>query len=68
MCILAAFKTSNARMRLYDMLDKLGKSIVYCDTDSTVYIDNGQNTFKTGCMLGEWTDELGIDLSIFLAL
>ena len=29
--------------------------------DSIVYIDNGENTIKTGFMLGEWTDELGKD-------
>jgi len=58
---IAAFTTSNARLRLYDMLDKLGQSVAYYDTDSIVYIDDSQNTVKTGCMLGEWTDELGKD-------
>jgi hypothetical protein len=24
-----------------------------------VYIDDGKNTVKTGCLLGDWTDELG---------
>lgn len=46
---IAAFKTSNARLRLYDMLDKLGQSVAYYDTDSIVYIDNGKNSIKTGC-------------------
>ena len=45
---VAAFTTSNARLRLYDMLDKLGQSVAYYDTDSTVYIDNGENSIKTG--------------------
>ncbi len=31
---------------------------VYCDTDSIVYFDDGENTVKTGDMLGEWTHEL----------
>ena len=57
----AAFTTSNARLRLYDMLDHLGQSVAYYDTDSMVYIDDGQSTVKTGCMLGEWTNELGKD-------
>jgi hypothetical protein len=26
------------------------------------YIDNGKNTLKTGCLLGDWTDELGKDV------
>jgi hypothetical protein len=56
---IAAFTTANARLRLYEMLDKLGKSVAYYDTDSIVYIDDGKNTVKTGCLLGDWTDELG---------
>ena len=51
---IAAFTTSNARLRLYDMLNKLGQSVAYYDTDSIVYIDNGENTIKTG----EWNDEI----------
>ena len=43
------------------MLDKLGQSVAYYDTASIVYIDDGQNTVKTGCMLGEQTNELGKD-------
>lgn len=56
---IAAFTTANARLRLYEMLDTLGDAVVYYDTDSVVYIDDGNNTIKTGCLLGEWTDELG---------
>ena len=55
---VAAFTTANARLRLYDMLDRLGTSVVDFDTDSVFYIDNGTNTVETGCMLGEWSDEL----------
>ena len=58
---IAAFTTSNVRLRLYDMLDKLGKSVAYYDTDSIVYVDNGKNSIKTGWFIGEWTDELGKD-------
>jgi len=58
---IAAFTISNARLRLYDTLDKLGQSVTYYDTDSIVYIDNGEISFKTRCMLGEWTDELRKD-------
>jgi hypothetical protein len=43
---IAAFTPSNARLRLYDMLDKLGQSVACCDTDSIVYIDNGKNLLK----------------------
>ena len=43
---IAAFTTSNARLLLYDMLNKLGHSVAYCNTDSIVYIDNGVNTIN----------------------
>lgn len=43
---IAAFTTAHARLRLYNMLDKLGKAVVYYDIDSIVYIVNG-NEIKT---------------------
>jgi hypothetical protein len=43
---IAAFTTSNAILRLHDMLDKLGQSVAYYDTDSNVYIDNKKNPLK----------------------
>lgn len=49
---VATFTISNARLRLYE------EDVVYYDTDSVVYIDNGQNTVPTGSMLGEWSSEL----------
>jgi hypothetical protein len=61
---IAAFTTSNARLRLCDFLEKLDKAVVYYDIDSIFYIDNGQNTVETGCMLGDWNDELGKDIFI----
>lgn len=61
---IAAFTTSNARLRLYDMLDKLGNNVAYYDTDSVVYIEDDSVRVKTGSMLGEWTDELGKGIHI----
>ncbi|XP_072384507.1 uncharacterized protein [Diabrotica undecimpunctata] len=58
---VALFTTSNARLRLYDMIDRLGEDVAYFDTDSVVYIDDGLNTVETGEMLGDWSDELGSD-------
>jgi hypothetical protein len=58
---IALFTTANARLRLYKKLDKLNEAVIYCDTDSIVYFDDGENTVKTGDMLGEWTDELEKD-------
>jgi hypothetical protein len=54
---IAAFTTSNARLRLYDVLDVLGDAVIYYDTDSIVYIDNSENTIKTGSLLGDLTLE-----------
>ncbi|KAE9522228.1 hypothetical protein AGLY_017373 [Aphis glycines] len=62
--LIALFTTSSARLRLYKMLDKLGRAVVYFDTDSIFYIYNGVNKIKTGTMLGEWTDELGENVHI----
>jgi hypothetical protein len=47
-----------AFVAIYQIL-RAGKSVAYYDTDSIVYIDDGKNTVKTGCLLGDWTDELG---------
>ncbi|XP_072377837.1 uncharacterized protein [Diabrotica undecimpunctata] len=58
---VALFTTSNARLRLYEMIDRLGEAVTYFDTDSIVYIDDGLNTVETGEMLGDWSDELGAD-------
>ena len=59
---VACFTTSNARLRLYEMLDKLNENICYCDTDSIVYIENKATkqivTPYLGDGLGQWTDEL----------
>jgi len=43
------------------MFDKHSQSVAYYDTNSIVYVDNGENAIKTGSMLGEWTDEIGKD-------
>ena len=59
---IACFTTSWARLRLYDMIEKLDQSVCYMDTDSVVYIEDIKNEhiFKDyiGGSLGEWTDEL----------
>lgn len=57
--IIALFTTSNARLRLYAMLEKWEKAVIYFDTDSINYIGDGNKTVETGCMLGELADELG---------
>ncbi|KAK7601373.1 hypothetical protein V9T40_008814 [Parthenolecanium corni] len=55
---VALYTTANARMRLYEQLNRLDKYVMYLDTDSIVYSDNGKNTIPHSDMLAEWTDEL----------
>ena len=59
---IACFTSSWARLRLYNMLEKLDKNVCYCDTDSVVYIESEQTKEIVdkyiGDGLGDWTDEL----------
>ena len=55
---IACFTTSQARLTLYNKLDYLQEKVLYFDTDSIIYIDDGTKSVKTGDMLGDMTDEL----------
>ena len=55
---IACFTTSHARLMLYDKLDYLNEKVLYFDTDSIIYADDGTKNVKTGDMLGDMTDEL----------
>ena len=55
---IACFTTSHARLMLYDKLNYLQKKVLYFNTDSIIYIDDGRKNIKTGDMLGKMTDEL----------
>jgi DNA polymerase type B, organellar and viral len=56
---IAAFTTTYARLKLYDLIDSLGDQVLYYDTDSVVYTTKpGQLDPKTGSFLGELTDEV----------
>ena len=59
---IACYTTAWARLRLYDMMQRLDRNVCYCDTDSLVYIENDTNKHIyerfIGDSLGEWTDEL----------
>ncbi|XP_055714784.1 uncharacterized protein LOC129808904, partial [Phlebotomus papatasi] len=52
--------TTNARIRLYSILSKIGQNVFYCDTDSVIYVvpAGEENPLSTGKFLGELTDEL----------
>ena len=55
---IACFTTSHARLMLYNKLDYLNEKVLYFDTDSIIYIDDGTKNVKTGDMLGDMTDEI----------
>ena len=51
--VLAAFTTCLARLKLYDVLEKLGERIIYHDTDSCIYSSKpGQYNPPLGDFLG----------------
>ena len=65
---IACFTTSHARLMLYDKLDYMKEKVLYFDTDSIIYVDDGTRTIKTGDMLGNMTDELsGKTISSFVS-
>ena len=55
---IVCFTTSHTRLMLYNKLDYLNEKVLYFDTDSTIYVDDGTKNVKTGDMLGDITDEL----------
>lgn len=56
---LASFTTCWARLKLYELLDRLQRRVLYWDTDSVIYTTKqGQWEPPTGDYLGELTDEL----------
>ena len=65
---IACFTTSHARLMLYDKLDYLKDKVLYFDTDSIVFVDDGKKSIKTGDMLGDMTDEIsGIGINSFVS-
>lgn len=54
----ALFVPAYGRLQLWEQLNKLGKRVLMCDTDSIVYIyDPDQYNIPRGDMLGEWEVE-----------
>ncbi len=57
---IGAFTTAHARLELYELMDKLGDRLLYCDTDSVVFTSKeGEYEPPTGPFLGDLTDEVG---------
>ena len=55
--VLAAFVTSQARLKLYSEFEKFGKNVVYFDTDSIFYKKGGYEPI-CGDYLGMFTNEV----------
>ena len=60
---IALFTTAHARLKLYELLDILQERVLYMDTDSCVYNDDGSEACKKieslmGNKLGDLTDEI----------
>lgn len=57
--VIAAFVTAQARLKLYDSLEKLDKRALYYDTDSVIYVSRpNEYDVPTGEFVGDMTDEL----------
>jgi len=56
----AAYVTTQARLKIYDYPSELGESVLYCDSDSVIFIQKLDESPKvrTGDYLGHLTDEL----------
>lgn len=57
--VVGSFVTAQARLKLYAYLKQLGERVLYCDTDSIIYVSRpGEALIKCGDYLGEMTSEL----------
>ena len=56
---IAAFCTSWARLKLWSVMQRLGKRVLYHDTDSIIFsVKDGEYVPPLGTYLGQLTDEL----------
>lgn len=60
--VSAIFTTAWARLKLYEDLHRLDERVLYCDTDSIIFVDK-DNEWRPelGRYLGDLTNELGSD-------
>jgi hypothetical protein len=66
---LAAFVTSQARLRLYDELYQLDDRVIYCDTDSIIYKHHPEkHNIPEGELLGQWESETKLPIVKVLAI
>ena len=53
---VAAYVTTQARLKLYKYLSKMGESVLYCDTDSVIFMQMGNDPqmSKQGIIWATW--------------
>ncbi|OXU16314.1 hypothetical protein TSAR_003368 [Trichomalopsis sarcophagae] len=60
--VIAGYTTAQARLELYGYLEKLGSCLLYCNTDSCIFVKNKNDPSKyeppIGNLLGAMTDGL----------
>ena len=57
--VIAAYVTTQARLKLYEYLEILQKDVLYFDTDSVIYLKRPETPIvPTGNYLGDMTNEL----------
>lgn len=66
--ITGAYTTAQARLLLYEELSKIGERMLYCDTDSIIYVETINNPHeykpKIGTNVGDLTDEINSNAMI----
>jgi len=57
--VIDAYVTAGARIHLYRFLDRLQEKVIFCDTDSVIYIKpkDERSLIETGDKLGDMTSE-----------
>lgn len=59
--VTGAYTTAQARLKLYEELYKLGDRVLYCDTDSIIFLETDdplEYKPQTGANIGDLTDEI----------
>ena len=57
--VIAAYTTTQTRLKLYSYLEKLDHRVLYCDTDSILFTTSpGEWKPPLGDYLGDLTDEI----------
>jgi len=64
--VIGVYVTAGTRIHMYRFLDRLQEKVIYCDTDSVIYIQpkDEPSLIEMGGKLGNMTSELRLSDSI----